>query len=1225
MFDTGILGVAFMFSTALAVGVAYAAYWLAGLFFSDDAIEAPKYNNYPIQTAMKGGPVIKVYGTERIAGNVIWLGILHPYTVRHEAGGGGGKGGEGESGTDVEETRYRRSFLLAICEGPAVILRAWKGKEEISVGSFTWFDGDNNSGIRALTGEDYGDWPNLCCAFFDEYELGNSEALPNITFEVASGTGLEGKTLIYDLAGLQAMNDDLSADYVLMTDIDASDTVNWNGGRGFIPIGEPGDEYKGTLDGRNHTISNLYQDTTTYGEYTSFIGVLGDPVHASQNGHVKKLKLIDFTIANVRMGQTGLMIGSMGKSCTATDCYVSGSIHVYIGHKIGGFVGGIGQDCQLTRCGAVLDFIEPWESGSYNGGFYGLNSSTGVVFTDCYARANIAQPGGDCKTGIPTGGFGGEADENVDSGTYTRCYAAGSIQYQNSCYTYIYDTRPSSFLGGGFFGYVDNPTITSCYWDTEEGSSIYPDAAKFASGYKNERQGHHSSAAPTDGHFHIIHDGQTTGEIAWDATEPTVQSAVDATFGIGEIMMKQSGNPFQGHLKCMFYGPSYGYSVQPDMTFDMSAIVPGGTTVSTYDDVTGVAPLSDAQITGKTTAQMQMQTTFIGWDFDNVWYMGDSGYPELRMQRLDGDDMNPADIIRNIIEDTRYGAGKTTVIDDTSLNAAGDTWDAQDMRLSIKLDSQKPWLDWVDYILAHVGGYRFNSEGALHFGVLKDDAAVDDIGQYDFVRKEGTDTPPAVDITKRKRSETFNRVIIGFSNRDKRYEIDYVKAEDRVDQRLYGVREKVVKLIGIHNKEQAQGVAWRFLIDALFRFSIYKFILTFNKMLLEKGDVITLTDGELLDSERVRIMNINEDRDGRGLAITAMDDLAIHYPDITGYQSQENLHTPDPAVTLTDAAVNFREDVTGNKIYLSLVPGSAYFNGAYIYRSFDDTTYSLIGRCGVDGVNSGDANSAGTITGSLPGHGSMTWAPDESVLVSIGTVTDLRTDVTEDEFWHDRYLARIGDEIIAFKSAEETATAGIWLISNLRRGIFGTEPVAHSSGELFVTLDPNYTYSYDPADIGQKVYFKAVVFYGDNIQDISDLSGFSVTIAGYYQRPSAASLLRLTSDENDGGSGSYSGAGFTLYWNLGSRVSGWNVGPWDVSGGGVPWNNYTADDDLQAIVLKFEETDGTPIGQREITVAESETITKATDLGGFDNAVIKVVPRRTLESRLENPIEVTTV
>ena len=33
---------------------------------------------------------------------------------------------------------------------------------------------------------------------------------------------------------------------------------------------------------------------------------------------------------------------------------------------------------------------------------------------------------------------------------------------------------------------------------------------------------------------------------------------------------------------------------------------------------------------GLTTEEMKQQSNYTGWDFDNVWYMGSDGYPELK-------------------------------------------------------------------------------------------------------------------------------------------------------------------------------------------------------------------------------------------------------------------------------------------------------------------------------------------------------------------------------------------------------------------------------------------------------------------------------------------------------------------------------------------------------------------------------------------------------------------
>jgi hypothetical protein len=590
-------------------------------------------------------------------------------------------------------------------------------------------------------------------------------------------------------------------------------------------------------------------------------------------------------------------------------------------------------------------------------------------------------------------------------------------------------------------------------------------------------------------------------------------------------------------------------------------------------------------------------------------------------------DMNPADIIEDLVTHERYGARLTAAdYNSTKLAAVWSHWQTNSMLLSLSINDSRPWTDWLDYILAHVGGFRFQSSGQLCIGAIQDKAADDDLFESDLVQPdpEAETLRPKVDTTPRKYSGTYNRIEVIWRDPDYLYDPSVAVAYDRVDQAVSGkLRIKKIKLDGIHSADLAQKMAYRMLIDALYRWNIHKFTVGFNKQLLEPGDVITLDDDHLLTGDRLRILTIQEDLHGRGLEVAAMDDYAGHYPTIT-YSTQTGQVTAPGIVTLAGGTVYFRESIDSQKIYLSIVPGNTDVNGWYIYQSYDGVSYSLAGRCGISGVTGGSANSAGTTTSSLPGHGVMTWRPDEWVTVDIGTLTDLPTGTSDAAFWADQQIARIGSEIIAYKAAVEI-TPGIWRISNLRRGLFGTDPAAHSSGETFVTLHPNFTYGFQEADVGTTLHFKVVTYYGQNVQNVADVGAFSVTVQGYYNRPAGVSMMRLTSAENQGGSGLYSGPSFTLHWNLGSRTSGWNWGGWDVSGGGVPWNNYVSDADLQAVVLYFEQTDGTPIGNREISVAESEVITLAGDLGGHSPGVVRVVPRRVLEARRQPPLVVTQV
>jgi len=72
-----------------------------------------------------------------------------------------------------------------------------------------------------------------------------------------SGTALD-PYIIYDVTDLQNISLDLAAHYELGNDIDASATVGWNLGAGFIPVGVSGTEFTGTFDGKGYTISDLF-------------------------------------------------------------------------------------------------------------------------------------------------------------------------------------------------------------------------------------------------------------------------------------------------------------------------------------------------------------------------------------------------------------------------------------------------------------------------------------------------------------------------------------------------------------------------------------------------------------------------------------------------------------------------------------------------------------------------------------------------------------------------------------------------------------------------------------------------------------------------------------------------------------------------------------------------------------------------------------------------------
>ena len=135
---------------------------------------------------------------------------------------------------------------------------------------------------------------------------------------------------------LQDMQNNLTADYILTSDIDCSDTVNWNNGYGFIPISYDYNDYErftGVLDGQGHTISNLYQminDTHPSHDVGGLFGGLEGAV-------VKNLKLENINFTNLER----FMYGYIGGLSTAAYHVVVDNVSVT--GSIGGlyYIGGI--------------------------------------------------------------------------------------------------------------------------------------------------------------------------------------------------------------------------------------------------------------------------------------------------------------------------------------------------------------------------------------------------------------------------------------------------------------------------------------------------------------------------------------------------------------------------------------------------------------------------------------------------------------------------------------------------------------------------------------------------------------------------------------------------------------------------------------------------------------------------------------------------------------------
>ena len=259
--------------------------------------------------------------------------------------------------------------------------------------------------------------------------------------------------------------------------------VYWNGGGGWIPVGESS-AFDTTFDGGGYTISNLYIRRTPdvglfgvlgSGSTVSGIGLVAASVGASGYGAAGALAgtgrgviedsfadgLVAGCVDNIG-GLVGINHGSIANSHSAVDVINAGKSHkaafvvitdvindlidipLFISSRLAcyGSVGGLVGDNEGTIASSHSTGVVSGLTDSF-GGLAGENS--GAV-TDSYATGNVSGKGfadigglvgynkfeGKITTSYATGGVSGQGDNfgglaGVNSGVIVASYATGSV------------------------------------------------------------------------------------------------------------------------------------------------------------------------------------------------------------------------------------------------------------------------------------------------------------------------------------------------------------------------------------------------------------------------------------------------------------------------------------------------------------------------------------------------------------------------------------------------------------------------------------------------------------------------------------------------------------------------------------------------------------------------------------------------------------------------------
>jgi len=365
------------------------------------------------------------------------------------------------------------------------------------------------------------------------------------TSSFAGGSGTQSDPYqIADVNDLQDVSNNLSAHYVLVNNVDASNTAtwNWDGGKylGFDPVGI----FTGSFNGDGYRINGLYINRPSEANVGLFSEI--------QNGFIANLSISNCDITGD--GYVGGLIGrAMGISprnhienvsvegrITATASSICGGVigatlnsdivNASFNGDVDGinYVGGLigksdGSNIDLSHSNADV-----YGSLEYIGGFIGCNSDNSLI--------NNSYSGGTSTGGVSSskvGGFVGDNRARINNSYSTsitkgfnrvggfigssgtgfeiyNCYSSGTVQGLAG-HTYV----------GGFAGEMNETIIESSY--TTGFVNATNDSGGFCGFYKNTH-------TPSEEYNDNIYNSETTGKtVSFGYKEGGTSPAHDVT------------------------------------------------------------------------------------------------------------------------------------------------------------------------------------------------------------------------------------------------------------------------------------------------------------------------------------------------------------------------------------------------------------------------------------------------------------------------------------------------------------------------------------------------------------------------------------------------------------------------------------------------------------------------------------------------------------------------
>lgn len=523
---------------------------------------------------------------------------------------------------------------------------------------------------------------------------------------------------------------------------------------------------------------------------------------------------------------------------------------------------------------------------------------------------------------------------------------------------------------------------------------------------------------------------------------------------------------------------------------------------------------------------------------------GAAGLPQLafevdaaRQASVSNPDASPADIAYDLLTDPIYGAAMPAAA--VGSLATYRAWcAAAGLWLSPVWAERKGVFEYITQLAKLTYAQPLWSVNQLKLVPLSTQALVSSGGSYTPAPEHAgpvyaitdDDIAEPIDESRRAPADRFNRLSVRYRNRSTDYADAVESAEDRASIDAFGLIEapEVMEATEVTTTAVAAVVAELQLRDSLSAGSQYRFTLPVSYDLLEPLDIVQIEDARIdLAPRAVRIIEISEAGDDGSLQIVA-EDVRTTGAVVQARQVGDGYaYTPGPPGAISVRAVMMPTAFTGNtqQLWLGVAAGDNW-GGSSVWVSATGSDYRRVADINVRAR-------LGTLTSGLP-VASTPLNPGQSLSVALAG-NGAFASVDQADFDANRTPVWVNGEVLTYRDAILTAPAR-YTLSYLRRGQYGTAPLAQSIGAPWMRLDDTLARIDVPAtDVGSTLYIKVTSrnALGTYVQGLEEVAAIPVVLTAQPSPPGDVPALALTAP--------FVSTYFECSWQAAARASDYEV------------------------------------------------------------------------------------